>query len=140
MAEFKFYVPIKVRYGDLDPQWHVNNTRFLTYMEQARMEYLINLGLFDGKSFLDLKAIIADIHVKYYAPIVLGQDIKVGTRTAKIGNKSLLYEYIIEDADDGTVLAKGEIVSVTYNYREQKSIRVPDEWRKRISAFEGREL
>ena len=37
---FKFYIPVEVRYSDLDPQWQVNNTRYLVYMEQARLEYL----------------------------------------------------------------------------------------------------
>jgi acyl-CoA thioester hydrolase len=140
MADFKFYIPIKVRYGDLDAQWHVNHTRFLTYMEQARMEYVMNLGLFDFKSFLDLRAIIADVHITYFAPILLGQNIRVGTRTAKIGTKSLTYEYVIEDTDNGNLLAKAEIISVAYNFREQKSIPVPEEWRKRISEFEGIEF
>lgn len=140
MAEFNFYIPIKVRYADLDAQWHVNHTRFLTFMEQARMEYVMNLGLFDGETFLDLKAIVADAHITFYAPIKLKQDIRVGTRTIRIGNKSMTYEYAIEDTTTGEVLAKGEVVSVAYNFREQKSVRVPDEWRRKISEFEGRDF
>jgi acyl-CoA thioester hydrolase len=140
MSDFKFYIPIQVRYGDLDAQWHVNHTRFLTYMEQARMEYVMHLGLFDGQTFLDLRAIVADAHITYLAPIMLGQNIRVGTCTKRIGNKSIVYEYSIEDSDSGQVLATGAIVSVAYNFRDQKSIPVPEEWRKRISAFEGKEF
>jgi len=136
MSDYKFYIPIKVRYGDLDAQWHVNHTRFLTYMEQARTEYYTKLGLFDGESFLDLRAVIADAHVTFHAPIFLGQNVRVGTRTKKIGNKSIVYEYVIEDTDNGQLLAKGEIVTVAYNFRKKESVPVPDVWRKRISAFE----
>jgi acyl-CoA thioester hydrolase len=109
-------------------------------MEQARMEYVMNLGLFDGKTFLDLRAIIADAHVTYYAPITLGQNIRVGTRTAKIGTKSIVYEYVIEDTDSGQLIAKGEIVSVAYDFREQRSVPVPDVWRAKISEYEGKEF
>jgi acyl-CoA thioester hydrolase len=140
MSDYKFFIPIKVRYRDLDAQWHVNHTCFLTYMEQARMEYMMNLGLFDGKSFLDLRAIVADAHVTYLAPITMGQNIRVGTCTKKIGNKSIIYAYQIEDVDTGQILATGEFVSVTFNFREQKSIQVPDEWRKRISEFEKKDF
>ena len=49
MANFRFILPLEVRYADLDPQWHVNNTRYLTYLEQGRMAYLVHLGLWDGK-------------------------------------------------------------------------------------------
>ena len=137
MSDFKFYIPAEIRYADLDPQWHVNNTRYLIYIEQARLEYLMKLGLFDGNSFLDLQMIIADIHVSYLAPIVLGQNVRVGTRTARIGNKSITFEYRLEDADTSKLLATGEVVGVTYDYRSQKTIPVPDEWRRIISEFEG---
>lgn len=137
MSDFNFYIPVEIRYADLDPQWHVNNTRYLIYTEQARLAYLMKLGLFDGESFLDLQMIIADIHVSYLAPIVLGQNVRVGTRAARIGNKSITFEYRVEDADTGKLLATSEVVGVTYDYRSQKTISVPDEWRKVIGAFEG---
>ena len=44
MTDYKFFHPIEVRYGDLDPQGHVNNAKYLTYFEQARVHYLISLG------------------------------------------------------------------------------------------------
>ena len=140
MDEFKFYIPVAVRYSDLDAQWHVNHTRFITYMEQARFDYIHHLGLFDGKSFLDLKSIIADVHVTYLAPIELGQSVRVGTRTAKIGTKSIVYDYILENEDNGNVFATGEVVTVAYNYREQKTVPVSDEWRIKISEFEGKQF
>lgn len=136
-ATFKFYIPVEVRYSDLDPQWHVNNTRYLVYMEQARLEYLKQLELFDGQSFLDLKLIIADVHVAYLAPILLGQHVRVGTRAARIGNKSITFEYRLEDADSGQLLATGEVVGVTYDYHSHQTLPVPADWRRKISAFEG---
>ncbi len=138
MTPYKFSIPIKVRYGDLDAQWHVNHTRFLTFIEQARLEYLQHLGLFDGKSFFDLRVIIADVHVSYIAPILLGQNVCVGTRTLKIGNKSITFEYILEDKDNGRLLAKGEVICVAYNFRDQKTVSVPQKWRNTIAEFEGR--
>ena len=137
MPTFNFKTPIYVRYADLDAQWHVNNTRFLTYMEQARLEYLQHLGLFDGKSFLDLRLIIADVHVAYKAPITLGQKISVSTRTLKIGNKSITFEYVIEDSQTGVVCGTGEVVGVCFNYTTHETLPVPAEWRKIISEFEG---
>ena len=46
MTDFNFSIPLDVRYGDLDPQWHVNNARFLTYLESARMGYFNEPGPF----------------------------------------------------------------------------------------------
>ena len=48
MTKFRYYHLIEVRYGDLDPQGHVNNACYLTYMEQARIGYIQHLGLWAG--------------------------------------------------------------------------------------------
>jgi acyl-CoA thioester hydrolase len=140
MSDFKFRFPIQVRYGDLDPQWHVNNAKFLTYFEQARFAYLLELQLWDGKSFMDLGLIVADVHISYKAPITLGQKILVGVRVAKIGNKSLAYACQIEDEATHAVLAVAEIIGVSYNYHTHATQPVPDEWRQKISRFEGSAL
>ncbi len=138
MAEFHLYVPIQVRYGDIDPQWHVNNSRFLTYIEQARFEYLVKLGLWDGKNYLDVGLIVADIHVAYLLPIEFGQPVRVGVGCTHIGNKSLRLEYQMEDAESGAVLGTAETVMVAYDYRTKTSQPVPENWRSTIAAFEGR--
>lgn len=137
MADFKFFFPLQVRYGDLDPQWHVNNSRYLTYMEQARFSYLTHLGLFDGESFMELGLIIADAHISFLAPITLGQKVRVGMRTTRIGNKSLNFEYLIEDETSRQALARGEVVGVAYDYHTNATIPVPQRWREAIMAFEG---
>lgn len=137
MTQYRFYHPIEVRYGDLDPQGHVNNAKHLTYFEQARIAYLIELGLFTkDQSFMEIGVILADVHITYLEPIYFGQNIKVGVHPAKLGNKSMTWEQNIMDAATGKELATGEVVMVTYDYHEEKTISIPEEWREKISAFE----
>jgi acyl-CoA thioester hydrolase len=137
MDTFRFYIPIDIRYADLDPQWHVNNIKFLVFIEQARLEYFLKLGLWDGKSFLNLGNILADTHIAYLSPIVYGQKIRVGVRMSHIGNKSIHLAYKIEDTETGKALATAESVSVAYDYRSQTSCPVPDEWREKMTAYEN---
>jgi acyl-CoA thioester hydrolase len=137
MADFRFYHPIEVRYGDLDPQGHVNNAKHLTYFEQARVAYMLELGLFTKEqSFMIIGIIIADVHITYFEPIYFGQTIKVGVHASKFGNKSMMWEQNILDADTNRELARGEVVLVTYNYQEGKTISIPDNWRKKFIQFE----
>jgi acyl-CoA thioester hydrolase len=138
MSDFRFYHPIEVRYGDLDPQGHVNNAKHLTYFEQARIAYMIELGLFTkDQSFMEIGVILADIHITYLEPVYFGQTVKVGVHVSKLGNKSMTWEQNIVDAEAGRVLAKGEVVLVAYDYEEEKTIPIPHVWRERIMAFEG---
>jgi acyl-CoA thioester hydrolase len=138
MSDYHFYHPVEVRYGDLDPQGHVNNAKHLTYFEQARVAYMIGLGLFTrDQSFMKIGVIVADVHITYLAPVYFGQNVKVGVRTARIGNKSMTWEQNVMDADSGRELSKGELVIVTYDYGTGNTISVPQEWREKISEFES---
>ena len=138
MADFKFFHRTEVRYGDLDPQGHVNNAIYLTYFEQARVYYLIQLGLFSkDQSFMEVGVIIADIHITYHSTTHYDDPIKVGVQTTKIGNKSFTTEQCIMHAETGRVMATGTVVLVTFDYEGMKPIPVPDEWRQKISEFEG---
>ncbi len=138
MSDYKFFHPTEVRYGDLDPQGHVNNAKYLTYFEQARIYYLIKLGLFSkDQSFMEVGVIIADIHITYHSTTHYGDDIKVGVKITKIGTKSITVEQCVMDAKTGKLMASGTVVMVTFDYEGLKTIPVPEEWKQKISAFEG---
>jgi acyl-CoA thioester hydrolase len=137
MSDYKFYLPLQIRYGDMDAQGHLNNVRFLQYMETTRFAYLVELGLWDGKDFQALGLIVADVHVSYLAPVTILQKIRCGARVSRIGNKSLTFEYILEDVDTRQPLATGETVMVAYDYPTLTSVPVSAEWRRLISAYEA---
>lgn len=137
MAQFRFFHPIEVRYGDLDPQGHVNNARYLTYTEQGRVAYFKHLGLWKGESFMDFGIILADIQLTFHAPILFGQPVKVWVCISRLGNKSLTMDYRIDGGDGGIQYATGTSVLVAYDYRDAKTLPVPEEWRQIIHEFEG---
>ena len=137
MADFHFFHLIEVRYGDLDPQGHVNNAKFLTYMEQARVFYLKQLKLWEGGSFLNLGIILADVQITFKKALQFGDPVRVGVRISRIGNKSMTSEYRLEDGRDASVFATGSSVLVAYDYQNKRSVSIPDEWRKAIHQFEG---
>lgn len=140
MDNFHFQLPVQIRYGDLDPQWHVNNAHTLTIIEHARFSYLMELGLFDGKSFFDLGLIVADVHISYQAPLELGQEVLTQVRVSRIGTKSLTFEYQIVDKTSGEVLTRAETVMVAYDYYTHQSVPVSKTWREKISKYEGVEF
>lgn len=141
MSVYRFFHPIEVRYADLDPQGHVNNAKYLTYFEQARVAYLIHLGLFTAEqSFLEIGVILAEARVTFNAPTHFGQRVQVGVRTTRLGKKSLEMESALLDCESGNVLAVGTVVLVAYNYLAGHSIPIPETWRTAISRFEEGDL
>ncbi len=136
MPDFHFYQPIEVRYGDLDPQGHVNNAKYLTYLEQARIAYISHLGLWPGGSFQNLGIILAEIQVSFRKPVLYGLPLRAGVRVTHLGNKSLTMEHSIEHAGDNSVFATGSSVLVSYDYITGQTITIPDTWRQTIQQFE----
>lgn len=137
MSNFRFHHPIEVRYGDLDPQGHLNNAKYVTFFEQARLQYFRHIGLFkEGQSFMDIGVILADVHIAYKKTVAWNMPVKVGVRMLKIGHKSITVEQTIVHAGTEEVFATGEVVMVAYDYYAEKSIPVPQEWRDMIQKFE----
>jgi acyl-CoA thioester hydrolase len=138
MDLFKFYHPVVVRYGDLDPQGHLNNARYLTLFEQARIHYLLHLGLFKkNESFLDIGLILADAHLTFKRPVLFQDEVEIGVRISRLGNKSMKMDYRMINPRENAELATGATTLVAYDYHIQKTTPIPDAWREIITAFEG---
>jgi acyl-CoA thioester hydrolase len=138
MSEFRFFHPVEVRYGDLDPQGHLNNAKYLTYFETARINYFVHLGLFTpGQSFMEVGVIMAEARVTFLKPVQFGMSLKVGVRIGKIRNKSMTVEQNIVNAETNEVLATGQVILVAFDYHTNTTRPVPDEMREAITSFEG---
>jgi len=138
MSQYKFHYPIEVRFGDLDAFWHVNNARYLVYLEQARSRYMQEMGLVDGKSLWNLPLIVGDIHIRYRKPIELGDKVIVSMGVTRISGKTVTIEYEIAGEDGAPLYATAESIMVSFDYHTKKSVPVPDDLRRRFSEREGR--
>lgn len=138
MSNYCYFYPMDVRYGDLDPQGHLNNAKYLTYFEQARIKYFVDLGLFQpGQSFLDIGVIMAEALITFHAPVKYGAKVNVGVYVSKLGKKSITVEQKILDAQSGEMLASGRVILVAFDYHKNKSILIPNEMREAIANYEG---
>jgi len=134
LAQFKKAYPIEVRFGDLDAMGHVNNAKFLTYLEQARINYYRDV-IDDLPAFENFQLILARVECDFRAPIHYPGTVQVYVRTSRLGSKSFDLEYIIM-TDEGVVAAAAVTVLVCYDYQRGHSIPMPDDWRARVLQFE----
>lgn len=140
MSKFKFHYPIEVRMGDIDAFWHVNNTKFLVYLEQARSLYMQEMGMLEQENLWTLPLIVGDIHCRYHNPILFGDRVIVSMGVARITQKTVIYEYEITGAEGVPLYATAETIMVAYDYHTKKSVPVSDELRRRFSEREGKEF
>lgn len=63
---------IKVRGYHLDVYQHVNNARYLEFLEEARWEWLENEAGFRWMTENNIAFIVVNININYRSPAVLG--------------------------------------------------------------------
>lgn len=139
LKEFRFKMPIYVRWSDLDEVGHVNNAVYLTYIEQNRIHYFEESVQWDWKK---VGIILANVNINYVRPLFYPENTFVYMRINKIGTKSLETEHIIVVEKDGKteLVSRATTVLVTYDYQANTSMTIPKEIREKLETYEQRKL
>jgi acyl-CoA thioester hydrolase len=142
---FSHRVEITVRFADTDAMGHVNNAKYLTYCEIARIRYWtdvtgdpIALGTEGAESL-----ILAEARITYRAPAFHGEDITVETRATRIGRSSFTLEHRLlacVPGDAPRLVAVSESILVRYDYATSLPVALLPEHIEAIEGFEGRSL
>jgi acyl-CoA thioester hydrolase len=128
-------IDIEVRFKDVDAMGHVNNAVYFTYFEEGR-KHLFFRHL-QSKEQERFNFILAHISCDYMWPIQMADRPHLTVFVNKIGTKSfgLVYRLMEMQAKD-RVYAVGESIQVSYDYGQGRSVPLPDDIRKVLSAYE----
>ena len=117
-----FRIPIALRWSDLDALNHVNNARYLTFLEQARIEWFDTV---DEPWMTDeMGPVVATATLNFRRPIEYPASIAVELFTERLGNTSVTIGHRIVAAD-GTLHCDGHVVAVWINRRSGKPVPLP---------------
>src|SRR4029077_937017 len=144
-GDFAHRHDVEVRLSDTDAMGHVNNARYLTYVEIARVAYYEEVtgnALPIGTHGAEEGMILAEIRMTYRSPAFYGETLVVETRVERMGRTSfgMVHRITAGESRYGSarLVAVSDSTLVSYDYREECPIPVPDEWRAAFEAFEGR--
>ncbi len=134
---FRHKSKIEIRFSDIDAFDHVNNAHYLTYIEQARIQYFNEIVGWDY-NWSKRGIILAKATVDFIRPVLLTDKVYVYTRCNRIGNKSfdLQYRIVKIEEEKEILLSDATTVMVAYDYELQKSIEVPKEWKDLMNVYE----
>jgi len=134
---YRHRTEIHIRYGDIDMLHHVNNAKYQTYLEEARIRYCMDVLNWDG-DWRRLNMILAKVQVEFRKPLYLNDSLVIHTRVKHIGNKSFTMDYIFvrNNGTEDEIVAEAETVMVAYDPQTGHSIPVADDIRAKMKAFE----
>ena len=136
MEGFNLVRAQEVEFRDIDGMGHVNNAVYLNYIESAKVDYFRRvLGLSD----LAKMGIVADVRITYRSPAFIGETLSIGARIARLGTKSMEWEFEVR-GPDGRLVAEAASAHVAFDYGPRASVEIPAEWRTTIEEFEARSL
>lgn len=133
-ADFSHVLTIPTRWSDLDMLGHVNNTRFFTFDEDARLSYFEPLMNSDPGFWKEQGLILAHIECDFVAQLHHPAQLSVGLRVAKLGGSSLNTLAAIYNGDKLVAVTRGVIV--WFDYIHQKPKKIPESVRQWIRARE----
>jgi thioesterase-3 len=129
----KTAIQIEVRPTELDNMGHVNNAKFLEYMEWSREDWYNKAGLpFDTFTALGLGTVTVNININYRKEARLGQHLTVSTEPIRKRRTSFVLKQVIINANEELV-ADAEVVIVTIDLQSRKASPLPDALAKMFS-------
>lgn len=119
-----FVATISVRWRDLDAFNHVNNSNYLTYLEEARLQWLQRVRDWFSEAAMP---VLAASNLQYRRPIAWPATLHIELRCTRLGDSSITLAHRIIDADDADCLySDGHVVMVWMNPASSKSTALPD--------------
>lgn len=133
-SQFAFFRALEPRWGDMDALGHVNNAKYFTYDESARLEYFSALMRGDPRFWKDYGLILAHIEADFVAQLKPPAVLDIGFRIAKIGRTSLRTEAAMFKGEELVAITRA--IVVWFDYAAGKTLPVPDAVRARIREIE----
>ena len=118
-------IPISVRWRDMDSMGHVNNAKYIAYLEEARVRWMLTVP---GISMQDrIAPVVAANNINYRRPLTWPHDVMVELYVDRLGSSSVTIGHRMVDQIDADVLySDGSVVVVWMDTQTGKSAPLPE--------------
>lgn len=127
---FRFSTTIRVRWSDCDGFGHVNNASYLSYFEEARIDYWN--AVVPDVPFTGMAIVHASVDFRGQA--VPGDVLTIRVAVTELGRSSFWAAYEVVRGD--AVMATGRSAQVFFDYTTQKPSPIPEAFRARVASYE----
>ena len=124
-----------MRWGDMDALGHVNNARYFTYLESARIGFFASLALDAVGPETQAGPVLATAALNFRQQVRFPATLVVAIQVIRMGTKSFTLGYQITELTSDTRVADGDSVVVWFDYRDNVSLALPDALRHRLAEF-----
>ncbi|EOC1426172.1 YbgC/FadM family acyl-CoA thioesterase [Cronobacter dublinensis] len=128
---------IKVRGYHIDVYQHVNNARYLEFLEEARWDGLENDESFKWMMAHNIAFIVVNININYRRPAVLGDVLTITSEMKQLNGRSGVLSQVITLGPEDEVVADALITFVCVDLKTQKALPIEGELREKLENITG---
>ena len=121
---------------DLDELGHVNNARYLDYLERGRTTWYAEQGLVEacaGASAVPLGTVVVNVNIDFRSECASGDQLTICTEAERVGTKSFTVRQRINKAT-GELAAEASVTSVVMDLHVRTAIELPRAVRELLAA------
>lgn len=138
-ADFRFALPHRVRFSEVDSQAIVFYGNYLAFFDDALTDYVRQFGY---TPLQHVRETGADFHIvkaeiEYKAPIPLDAEIEICVRATRVGRSSITFAGEIHPRGQDDCRARATIVWVYTDQAAHKSTPLPRAFVDGIGGYEG---
>ncbi|HCN1414070.1 TPA: long-chain acyl-CoA thioesterase FadM [Escherichia coli] len=126
---------IKGRGYHLDVYQHVNNARYLEFLEEARWHGLENSDSFHWMTAHNIAFVVVNININYRRPAVLSDLLTITSQLQQLNGKSGILSQVITLEPEGQVVADALITFVCIDLKTQKALALEGELREKLEQM-----
>ncbi|WP_323666952.1 YbgC/FadM family acyl-CoA thioesterase [Pectobacterium punjabense] len=126
---------ITVRGYHIDVYQHVNNARYLEFLEEARWQWLETLPAFGWMHSNNIAFVVVNININYRKPAVLGDVLRIDSELLQINTKSGVISQKIARVSDDSDVADATLTFVCIDLLTQKALPLEGELREHLNEI-----
>ena len=131
--KFIFSMDIPVRISDTNRGGHIAFNQVLSFAEEARVPFLESIG-YPEQNVSGIAYIFADVGVIYKKQGFYKQTLRVEVGIGDLSEKGCDLIFKISNSETGEEMYRVKIGMLFFDYRQQKVIAVPDEFKRKVAA------
>jgi acyl-CoA thioester hydrolase len=131
----RFIYTCPVRWSDMDTYGHVNNARFLTLYEEARVALMFHGAREQGVSSLEMGVVISRHEVDYLRPIDYQDPVRIELWIEEIRASRFVVSYEMFDREE--LASRARSVCVPFDLVNSRPRRLSDAERDFLAPWQG---
>ena len=130
-------IKIPILWGHMDAYQHVNNVIFFRFFESVRIAYFDRIGFTTLKNTTGVGPILASTECKYKIPLKYPDNVSIGAKITELEEDRFTMKYILISHQLNKLAAEVKAIVVSYDYKNDQKISIPQEIRNKIIELEN---